>query len=141
VKASLLAALPFLFLMGCASTSFQADPVPAPLRASGQRYFVENHGNDDRHLERMIAAELGKQGVAATSGAAAGRPADIEVLVVYEDRWQWDLSNYLIHMRIDLRDPRTNVLLATGSSYQTSLARKDEQKVIAEIVTGMFQTK
>jgi hypothetical protein len=132
--------IPLLFwLVGCASTAFQADPVPAPLRASGQRYFVQNHGSDNRHLDTMIAGELQKHGVSASSGYAADRPQDIDVLVVYEDRWQWDLSNYLIHMRIDLRDPQTNVLLATGSSYQTSLARKDEQKVIEAIVTGMFK--
>lgn len=131
--------IPLLWLAACASTAFHADPAPAALRGSDRRYFVENHGKDDRRLDRMIATELGKQGVSVTSGYATDRPQDIEVLVVYEDRWQWDMTNYLIHMRIDLRDPHTNVLLATGMSYQTSLARKNERKVIAGIIAGMFQ--
>jgi len=42
-------------------------------------------------------------------------------------------------MRIDLRSPKTNVLLGTGNSSQTSLARKPENQIIEEIVSGMFK--
>ena len=76
--------------------------------------------------------------LAAKSGYARARPTEFDVLVVYEDRWQWDMSNYLIFLRIDLRDPSTNVLLATGSSYQTSGARKPEHEVVAQVIGGMF---
>ena len=48
------------------------------------------------------------------------------------------MSNYLLFLRIDFRDPKTNVLLATGTSYQTSGARKPENEVVAKIIAGMF---
>jgi hypothetical protein len=126
------------FVVGCASSSLQTDPAPAEYRRADLRYFVENHGQDQRRLDQIIVRELGKRGLAATSGFSADRPEHFDVLVVYEDRWQWDMSNYLIHMRIDLRNPTTNQLLAMGSSYQTSLARKEPEAVIAKILTGMF---
>jgi hypothetical protein len=48
------------------------------------------------------------------------------------------MSNYLIFLRIDFRDPATNVLLATGTSFQTSGARKPEGEVVAQIIGEMF---
>lgn len=136
-RRSLVAALLAAGLVGC-MTEFQADPAPAAQRTAGTRYFVERHEKDERKLDQTIAAELAKRGVAATSGTSAERPADCDVLVTYEDRWQWDMTLYLLSLRIDLRDPRTNALFTTGSSMQTSLARKPAEEVIAHIVGAFF---
>lgn len=147
MKRSLILIPLVLSAAACACGTFQADSLPEALRATGQRYFVENRRSDDRHLERVIATELGKHSVSVTSGSAADRPEDVDVIVLYEDRWQSESAGllppyitytFLSYMRIDLRDPKTNVLLATGSSYQ-ALAQKDEQEVIAAIMAGMFK--
>ena len=126
-----------LTVLACA-TALQADPIPPKLRDPSLQYFVENHGADQHGIDRMIARELGSRGLAAKSGLASARPAELDVLVVYEDRWQWDMSNYLIFLRIDFRDPETNILLATGTSFQTSAARKPEAAVVTDIIAGMF---
>lgn len=127
-----------LIVLACASTSLDVRPAPPEFRDQRLRFFVENHGNDKRRLDQTIAEQLKALGFTVTSGFAADRPPGLDVLIVYEDRWQWDMSNYLIFMRIDLRDPGTNVLLGSGASYQTSLARKDPDKVIAQILPGLF---
>ncbi len=129
-----------LIVSGC-STAFKVEPVSSQLKAPNLAYFVENHGQDKRRLDQIIASELKNQGLMATSGYKADRPAKIDILVQYDDRWQWDMANYLIHMRIDLRSPTTNVLLGTGSSFQTSLARKSEEEIIKNIISGMFAQK
>ena len=120
------------------STAFEAQPVPSPYRTGSVQDFVENHGQDRRRIDQMIAGELRASGLHASSGMHAERPAQFDVLVLHEDRWQWDMSNYLIFLRIDLRDPKTNVLIATGSSYQSSLARKSPEEVVRRILTGML---
>ncbi len=130
-------ALLALTVVACA-TALQTDPIPPKLKDSSLQYFVENHGKDRRGIDRIVAQEIRSRGLKAKHGLASARPTDFDVLVVYEDRWQWDMSNYLIFLRIDLRDPATNVLLATGSSYQTSGARKPEGEVVAQIIGGMF---
>ena len=86
----------------------------------------------------MIAQGIRSRGLKVESSHASARPTDFDVLVVYEDRWQWDMSNYLIFLRIDLRDLETNVLLATGSSYQTSMAQKSQGEVVRKILDAMF---
>jgi hypothetical protein len=126
-----------LAIVACA-TAIQTDPIPPELKKSSLQYFVENHGKDSRGIDHMITREIRSRGLKVENGLASARPAELDVLVVYEDRWQWDMSNYLIFLRIDLRDPATNVLLATGSSYQTSGARKPEAEVVAQIIGGMF---
>lgn len=126
------------FMISACSTAFKVEPVSVQLRTAGLVYFVENHGQDKRRLDQIIASELKNQGITATWGYQSDRPTKFDVLVVYEDRWQWDITNYLINMRIDLRSPITNVLLGTGNSYQTSLARKPEEEVIKDIISGMF---
>jgi hypothetical protein len=126
-----------LGIVGCA-TALQTDPIPKELRTPSLLYFIENHGEDTRGIDGLIAQEIRSRGFEANSGPADARPAEFDVLVVYEDRWQWDMSEYLLFLRIDLRDPATNVLLATGSSYQSSGARKPEGQVVAQIIADMF---
>jgi hypothetical protein len=126
-----------LGIVACA-TALQTDPIPQELKNPSLLYFVENHGGDRHGIDGMITREIRSRGLKANTGLASVRPTEFDVLVVYEDRWQWDMSNYLIFLRIDLRDPATNVLLATGSSYQTSGARKPESQIVAQIMVGMF---
>lgn len=125
-------------LIASCSSALKIEPVSSEYRSPKLIYFVENHGQDKRHLEHVIASELQKKGLNVLSGYKDDRPEKFDILVMYEDRWQWDITNYLIHMRIDLRSPTTNVLLGTGSSYQTSLARKSEDDVIKNIIAEMF---
>lgn len=128
-----------IYLSSC-STALTVEPVQMEYRKPSLKFYVENHGKDKRHLEKIIAQEIEKHGLNVSSGSNANeRPNDIDILVIYEDRWGWDMSNYLIYMRIDLRSPKTNVLLATGSSYQTSIARKPEGDIVKNIISEMFK--
>ena len=124
-------------VLACA-TAMQTDRIPSELRNPSLQYFVENHGTDRHGIDEMIARGIQARGLKSKAGHANARPAQFDVLVVYEDHWQWDMSNYLIFLRIDFRDPETNVLLATGSAYQTSLARKPQAQVVTQILSGMF---
>ncbi|WP_341327140.1 hypothetical protein [Methylotuvimicrobium sp. KM2] len=130
-------AFALLSIASC-STALKVDPIASEYNNLSLKYYVENHGKDRRQLEKIIASELKDKGYDVSSGYKSERPVNADILITYDDRWQWDMSNYLIHMRIDLRDPETNVLLGTGSSYQTSLARENEGVVINKIISSMF---
>ncbi len=126
-----------LSLLGCV-TMTRTDPIPPELRNPSVQYFVENNGGDYHGLHHLIAQEIEARGLSAKAGHTSERPAQFDVLVVYEDLWRWDMSDYLLFLRIDLRNPGTSALLATGSSYQSSLARKSAARVVALILEGMF---
>ena len=129
-------------LLACVSTTFEADPIPLRFRSADLRWYVQNHGADRRGIDAMIATELSSLlSVQAGHGDAASLPAGVDLLVTYEDRWQWDMANYLILLRIDVRDAATNALLAAGISYQTSLARKGPESVVEAILKAMLRTE
>lgn len=82
-------------------------------------FFVRRHTADTRNLDKIIAERLSARGINATTTAP---DAGYDFLVTYIDRWYWDMRMYLIDMRIDVRDGNSNVLVATGRSFQTSLS-------------------
>jgi len=60
------------------------------------------------------------------------------MIVRYEDHWQWDMSMYLIVLRIDFRDPETDELMAAGQCYRTSGARKSPEEMVNEILDHLL---
>lgn len=126
--------------LGCVSqSSLDGFGLPVGARRSGATFAVLHQPQDERRLDRIIADSLRARGLDASADATD--PTDY--LVSYVDRWQWDMRMYLIDLRIDIRDAKTNVLLATGRSYQTSLAAMGEthqgivERAVDVLVEGM----
>ena len=57
-----------IFIFSCASTALTIDPVPLEYRQATLKYFVENHGRDQRGLDKIIASELQRHGLSVSSG-------------------------------------------------------------------------
>ena len=83
---------------------------------------MENHGKDDRNIERLIAQMLRSRGLNVESGARGTRPQKIDFLVTYVDRWAWDMRVYMRLIQIDISNPRSGQVVATSRSVQDSLA-------------------
>jgi hypothetical protein len=62
----------FLLAAACAGTS--ATPLPATARSEGVLFYVENHGNDERHLEQIILKTLLERGLSTEGGTGETRP-------------------------------------------------------------------
>jgi hypothetical protein len=103
------------------------------------RIYVESRLSDNHRLDEQIAAQLRAFGFEATHGVATMRPDGVDAIASYEDRWQWDFKDYMIEIKIDFRDARSNRPLATGSYYQASLKTKPSEEVIRLILTPLFQ--
>jgi hypothetical protein len=106
-------------------------------RTPGKTFVVLRQPADERGLDQKIAASLRARGL----DVAAGDVKDASYTVSYVDRWQWDMRMYLIDLRIDVRDARTNVLVATARSYQTSLAAmgKTHESIIDQTADVLIQ--
>jgi hypothetical protein len=136
--ASALAAL--IALSGC-STDLSSAVMPGVHLPDSHRAYVICNPQEDAGICALIATDLQKHGLTATYGTGAERPEDADVLATYEDRWTWDIVPYLLTLRIDLRDPQTNVLLATARTYRTSLARKTPATMVGEVVDALFTSR
>jgi hypothetical protein len=132
-------ALVLSLLLGCSYKHLYGETMPGVELKARHQVHVVRQPEDDKGLESMIASRLKRQGFNATFGSGTGNaPAAADVIVSYEDHWQWDMSMYLIVLRIDFRDSKTGELLASGQSYRTSLDRKPPEFMINEIITTMF---
>lgn len=126
-----------IFISGCATLSSSITPDTDLTKL--KTYYVLRHDRDKRHIDKIIQSELAKLGISATSGLEASKPKEFDVLVTYEDRWMWDITNYMINLTITLLDAKNNVLLASGQSYRPSLERREPAFMVREILESIFK--
>lgn len=111
---------------------------PATSVLAFTRFFVTEHPADDWHVGQMIAQRLAAQGKEVSEGPLEEKPDDAQIIVTYEDRWMWDITMYMLSLKVDFRDARTNELLATAQSFRTSLYRRAPETVVDEVVSAAF---
>ena len=70
---------------------------------------------------------------------AADRTQDADILVTYVDRWHWDITMYMLDLRVEVRDPATDYILATSHSTRTSLSRTSPEKMVQEVVDELVR--
>jgi len=128
-------------LQGCAINRQSASVSPDVDLTQLKTFYVVKIPADERRIDQLISVELGKRGVRASSGPADAAPADIDAIVSYEDHWMWDITMYMLELKVFIRAPRTEVLLASGASYHTSLTRKSPEEMVAEVLSNIFSGK
>jgi hypothetical protein len=97
-----------------------------------ESFFVRVHPEDSWGIGRMIGDRLRQQDFRVWEGDT--QPADAEVVVIYEDRWIWDITMYLLSLRFELRDADTDELLASSQSFRTSMVRKAPDLMVDEVL-------
>jgi len=102
-------------------------------------FYVRKHADDDYNLAEDIAAELQRMGFRATSGSAQSPPGRVDAVVSYMDRWVWDMTMYMLSLDIQLREPGSDVILATSKTVRSSLIRKSQQEMIRETLTKLLK--
>lgn len=132
--AVMLGALP-----GCAINRQSASVSPDSDLSSLKTIYVVKFAPDGRGINDLIAAELRKRGFEASTGADGAAPETADAIVTYQDRWQWDMSMYMIELKIYMREPRTDKLLAFGNSFHTSLSRRSPEEMVAEVLSSIFK--
>jgi hypothetical protein len=141
VRNSIFGAL-FIGLMALACAGTSAEPLSSAAREPGVVYFVENHGQDQRNLEQIIAGIIAARGIEVTAGGPGQRPPNATFIVTYEDRWGWDMRTFLRDIKIDVHEAKTGQVVGTSRSYQDSLSAMGQtyQEIIERTANGLFET-
>jgi len=128
--------------MGCSIKYTSSRIMPNAAISPEKNYFVLCHEDDARHIDLTLVEEMNAMGLAnVTSGFEQDMPDDTDVIVLFEDRWMWDITNYLLMFKVQFRDASNNILIARGQSVRTSLARKSVQIMVQEALLGLFNTE
>ena len=133
--------LVIIIMAGCSKALIKSDSAPGTNLATFKTFYVQKSPPDERGLEVVIANKLNELGFQATSGVDA-TPADpVDAVVTYKDRWMWDFTMYMLEIDIELHDPDSNFVFASGNSYRTSLVRKPPEEMIDEVLRDIFGGK
>ena len=126
-------------MTGCSVQNLEARLVPGSNLIPQESYYVIRHEQDTRSIDATIVKQLETMGFRnISSGPEINRPNDTDIIILYEDRWMWDITNYLIFLKIQFRDANSNLLLARGKSYRTSLVRKSVDEMVQETLVAIF---
>jgi len=124
-----------LLFAGCSTYgSRAAGPGPAVKK----HVFVLSNLNDNNSLDSQIAAAIKLRGYVVEYGPVTMMPDDTQVVVSYEDHWNWDFGDHLTFLELTARDRTTGQSYATAH-YQAKIpTKKAVAKVIGELVDRLI---
>lgn len=140
IIAMLVLAAAAVFLSGCV-TQLKADVSPGTKLGEVKKLYVVKLPADGRGVDRMIADRLNAMGLKATNGERSAMPDDVDAIVTYQDKWMWDITMYMLELNVQLRQPKTEMAMASGHTLRTSLARKSPTELIEEVLNEIFKNK
>ncbi len=117
----------------------QISPSSSSAKIAAMRnFYVRQHARDDHNLAADISGELQKSGLRASVGTAKSAPRPVDAVVTYEDRWMWDITMYMWSLDVQLREPGSDVVLATSKTVRSSLVRRSQKEMVQETVAKIF---
>lgn len=122
-------------------TKLDSSVAPGADLSAVKKVHVVRSSSDDRGIDRVIAEQITLLGRTATHGAQNQAPGDADAIVTYQDKWMWDITMYMIELNIQVRDPRSEVALASGHSLRTSLARRSPPEMAKEVLSDLFKRR
>ncbi len=139
----LLLILCLLFTYGCSINRATAKLAPGKdLSNVKSFYIVEEPGDKGTgNVYKLIETNLAKRGYAVTTGPDIKSPYKSDVTLTYVEKWAWDIVTYMIELTITFTDSTTNLSIARGNSYHTSLTRKSSEEMVDEVLTNIFSAK
>jgi hypothetical protein len=127
-----------LLATGCANRA-TATVSPSSDLSALKTMHVKHFPSDNSGVNMEIADRLRSRGIVVTTGTAP-QTGRLDAIVTYRDKWMWDITMYMLELTIDIRDPRTEAVLATGNSYHTSLTRLSQTAMVNEVVDNIFNS-
>ena len=130
-----------LVMTGCSKAVIKSDADPSVNFASINKFYVQKFPADNRGLEKIIADKINELGFQATSGIDAMPSEPVDAIVTYKDRWMWDITTYMMEISIEMLNPDSKYMFASGKSFRTSLVRKPPEFMIEEVLRDIFSGK
>jgi hypothetical protein len=137
--AALTVAVAVLSTSGCAVNLATATADPSLRWDTVKALHVKKLEGEDGSVRKLLVDKFRASGFAVTTDPdQAGQP---DAVVSYRDKWMWDITMYLLELTVTLHDPRTDVAVATGNSFHTSLTRKSPKEMVDEVVDNILKNR
>ena len=110
----------------------------AHLSAVATMHVYMNDGDRETAVSTALQKQLSERGYRVTAGLESEAPPGTDCLVEAHDKWFWDITMYLLEFKVNCIEANNGKLPASGRSYRTSLARKDADFMVNEVLTKIF---
>lgn len=133
-----LVSLLVFMLCGCSTVNPGMRFGDAQLATMKSAYVVR-HPKSTRDIDGYIQEALAERGVRVSSGLIESKPKDVDFYVEYVDRWQWDLTMYLLSLDIRFKSNADGALIASGSFEQgTFHGFPDPKKTTKQVIERIY---
>jgi hypothetical protein len=102
-------------------------------------FYVTRVPEDERGIEKIIAARLSAMGYPATAGDAPQPRDRVDAVVTYQDRWMWDITMYMIKLDVQIHDGNSGAVIARAQAMRPSLQRKSPEGMVQEVLGEIFK--
>ena len=128
-----------LVVVGC-STNVSRFQMPGTDLTDLRVFHVRLPGDDPATLElhAYIRTELEERGYRVLSLDADTVYGETDARFEFKADWHWDITPYLLELRVAIYDPSDDTLIAQAQSLQSSLVRKSNEAVVHRAVAILF---
>lgn len=106
-------------------------------------YIVQREDDNDKgSTHSLIKENLEKRGYSVVgTGLQNKLPYNSDAVIVYDDKWMWDITMYMLALTINIKDPSNGAPIATASSVHGSLTRKAPNEMVDEVLENILNAK
>jgi hypothetical protein len=117
----------------------QLAPSMSPQRLQQMKtFYVRKHADDDYKVGEGIAAQLQSMGYRASVGSSQRSPGSVDAVITYTDKWFWDITMYMLSLDVQVREPGSDMVLASATTVRSSLVRKSQKEMIRETMEKLI---
>ncbi|MBW3564898.1 MAG: hypothetical protein KY459_09260 [Acidobacteria bacterium] len=115
-----IALMVLAFTSGCA-TSKDVVVNPSAVGRDLTSVYLVVHGDKSSDVDAAIQRELLKKGISVLTGAEGQHPANADLILRYNDSWNWDITMYLDALDMQFSDAASGALVATATWNNSAL--------------------
>ncbi len=93
-------------------------------------------------VSRHIGETLNQRGVSVRIGTGDPKPTDVDFVVTYTDKWDWDMAMYLKSLNVQFLDATNGQPIASGSFHQGFFhGYPDLEKTVHAVIESIYIAK
>ena len=128
-----------LLLTACASNVSRFQ-MPGTDLAAIDTLYMAGPGEEarDQELHRLLKGALEERGYTVVIDSQAMEFNVNDAIFEFSPDWHWDITWYLLELRVAIYEPLDKTLIAQAQSMQSTLVRKDAPIVVARAIASLF---
>ncbi len=128
-----------LLSAGCA-TNIDRFQMPGTDLTQVKKLYMVTPDNERTvsQLDSLVRSNLADRGYEVAERTPSTSFAEGDYILDYSADWHWDITWYLLELRVAIYDPDGETLIAQAQSYQSSLVRRSNEVVVDRTIASLL---